>query len=467
MGNNMRYSLTAILFSTLFTTILFEMRLTAEEPARDKSPMRSDDGNARSDFNPIEMFSFGKSLFQAKQIHPAIYQATGVSNTTMVVTDEGNVVIDTALAQVAPLHKRALKRSNNNKVTHIILTHAHKDHTGGLPTWRTPDTEVIAHENSVEFLHYQARLAAFFSKRNSAQFDISLPAELPKGNFGADIHATTLFKDEHHFKLGGVDFHLFHTPGETHDHISVWIPQYKAAIVGDNYYRSFPNLYTPRGTKPRWALDYVKSIDTVLGWEPEILISGHSAAIAGKEQVRTSLSKYRDAILHVHDQTVAGMNAGKSVHTLMKEIKLPKENGLSEKYGSVAWSVRGIYEGYAGWFDGNPSSLYTTPRSDVYPDIVKMAGGPTMVAKTAMQRIEHGEIVAGLHLADIAIAADASNVIALQARISALTALEKKASNSIEAGWLRHGIRETESQLAKTVIASRGPKPAELRSPNK
>ncbi len=33
---------------------------------------------------------------------------------------------------------------------------------------------------------------------------------------------------------------------ETYDHLCVWVPQYKAAFVGDNYYESFPNIYTLR-----------------------------------------------------------------------------------------------------------------------------------------------------------------------------------------------------------------------------
>ena len=46
-------------------------------------------------------------------------------------------------------------------------------------------------------------------------------------------------------------FDLLHTPGETPDHLTVWIPEFKAAFIGDNFYESFPNLYTLRGTETR------------------------------------------------------------------------------------------------------------------------------------------------------------------------------------------------------------------------
>ena len=48
------------------------------------------------------------------------------------------------------------------------------------------------------------------------------------------------------------------------------------------------------------------------------------------------------------------MNAGKDVFTLMHEIKLPPELEVGEGYGNLIWSIRGIYEGYAGWFDLQP-----------------------------------------------------------------------------------------------------------------
>lgn len=442
--------------SAFMTALVFDVQAVAEMP---NVPA------AKPSFSGVRFFDVSSLLPRATKIHESILQASGLSNTTMVTTSEGNVVIDTSLAQVAGLHKKMLRHESAAPIRYIILTHAHKDHTGGIDVWREQGTEVIAHQNSVEFLNYQARLAPFFSRRNSAQFAVSLPPEESKGNFGAQIDATLLFEDEHKFNLGGVDFHLFHTPGETYDHVSVWIPQFKAAFVGDNYYRSFPNLYTPRGTKPRWALDYVDSLNKVISWEPEILISGHSPAILGKDRIAETLKRYRDAILHVHDETVKGMNEGKSVHQLMQEIKLPPDLEQDEKYGSVRWSVRGIYEGYAGWFDGNPANFYGQPASEIYPEMVAMAGGPTAVAHQAERLFKEGKVVQGLHMADMALSADQNNRAALQVRLVALQQLAKDSKNAIEMGWLLHGSRDASSrlkQLARNPPGTDTPQPAEL-----
>jgi alkyl sulfatase BDS1-like metallo-beta-lactamase superfamily hydrolase len=79
------------------------------------------------------------------------------------------------------------------------------------------------------------------------------------------------------------------------------------------------------------------------------------------------------------------MNSGKDVFRLMQEIKLPAQFDLSESFGRVSWSVRGIYDGYAGWFDTNPASMYELPPSSVYPDLVKLAGGPEAIVRLAIK----------------------------------------------------------------------------------
>ena len=82
--------------------------------------------------------------------------------------------------------------------------------------------------------------------------------------------------------------------------------------------------------------------------EPEILCTGHFDPIEGRDTIRTELTRVRDAVQYVNDATVAGMNEGKDVFTLMRDIRLPDELAVGEGYGKVSWGVRSIWEGYAG-----------------------------------------------------------------------------------------------------------------------
>lgn len=387
----------------------------------------------------------------AQKVHPAIFKATGFGNTFMVVTRDGNVIIDTSLPNVAPKHKELLSAVSTGPVRAIIITHAHGDHTGGIDLWREDGTEVIMHAESVAFLHYQKRLEEFFKRRNAAQFgfDLNLVKTDPhrNGNYDADIPADTLVGDAHTFKLGDYTFQIMHTPGETYDAVSVFIPEINALFVGDLFYPSFPNIYTLRGTKPRWALDYAQSIDKVLALAPDILLPSHGEPVMGADSIRKALITYRDAILYVHDQTVAGMNQGKDVYTLMKEIRLPENLNIGEIYGKVSWSVRGIYEGYAGWFDGNPASMYPVPARTVIPELVALAGGPDRAAEHAEKLLEEGEAIQALRLTQGILTAAPDHRRALETQLAAYKTLRKKALNFNEAGWLNFGIRQTEGAL--------------------
>jgi len=394
---------------------------------------------------------------EAVKINDSVYMAPAAGNVYLVKTPAGNVVIDTALADQAPNAKKLLDAVSDAPVKYIILTHGHADHIGGISLWKEPGTQIIAQRNYVEFVNYVSRLAGFFGPRNAAAFNRPAP-EVGRwaGNFGGKIDPTIFFDEKYQFTLGGVEFDLFSTPGETPDHLTVWIPAYKAAFIGDNYSgigipepNSFPNLYAIRGTKPRWALDWIKSLDTVLQLKPEIVLNGHGDPIFGHQEITRRLTRYRDAIQYVHDETVKGMNSGKDVFTLMQEIKLPGSYDLSQVFGKVSWSVRGIYDGYAGWYDMNPASMYELPPSSVYPDLVRLAGGPEAITRLALEKVEAGKPVEALHLTDVVLASDQKNNAALNARIKALEYLQKACDNYVEEGWLEYGIAKAKQTLAQ------------------
>jgi alkyl sulfatase BDS1-like metallo-beta-lactamase superfamily hydrolase len=399
----------------------------------------------------------GKEKPEIVKINDSIYEAMGPggSHTFLILTSGGNVVVDTSNPDVGPLHAKALKAISKAPVRYIVLTHAHFDHTGGISQWKQAGTRIVAQREQIEFRNYERRLNNFYAARNEAQFGHPYPKDAQwAGNFGATQLADIFFDDKYEFTVGGVKFELYHTPGETPDHLTVWIPQFKAAFTGDNYgfYGNdipdpFPALYTLRGTEPRWALDYVGSMNRILALKPEILLPSHGLPVRGNAEITRRLTKYRDAIQYVHDATVKGMNEGRDVYTLMNEIHLPPEFGVGEAGGRVSWSVRGIYQGYVGWFDKKPETMYQTPVTAVYGDVVRLAGGPDGIVKLAQQRIQSGKPVEALHLTSIALAGDASNRGALETRLKALELLQAACQNGPEMGWLKFAIREANQTL--------------------
>ena len=379
------------------------------------------------------------------KVAEGIYREENSCNSYLVTTNAGNVLIDPGGARDPESWLRKINPSS--PLSAILLTHGHEDHYGGIESWKGDrNIPVIGQREIEEFLAYNDRLSAFLAHRVSAQTGTPMPKQ-------EDLQAKTpllcteLFDKTYSYECGGLHFECSHTGGETPDQGVIWIPELKAVFIGDNFYTSFPNIYTLRGTKPRWALDYVKALDKALSLEPEVLLPGHGYPLMGKEYIQRNVRKYRDAIQYVHDATVKGMNEGKDVYTLMQEIKLPPELRLPQFFGRVSWSVRGIFDGYAGWFDENPSSMYMLPPSAISTELLKVCGGSEAVSKRAQELVAGGDEVRALHMTDIVLAAEPSSKAAWEARLTALKSLLSKSRNSIEANWLRFGIRTAEDKI--------------------
>jgi alkyl sulfatase BDS1-like metallo-beta-lactamase superfamily hydrolase len=130
----------------------------------------------------------------------------------------------------------------------------------------------------------------------------------------------------------------------------------------------------------------------------------------------------------------------------MKSIKLPPELQVGEGYGAISWSVRGIYEGYAGWFDGDPATMYATAPSEADAELVRLAGGAGPIAARAEALVAIDPALA-LRLTSAAIALEPHNKAALTARRHALEKLLAASKNSNESGWLHAGLNQVDAAL--------------------
>ena len=107
----------------------------------------------------------------------SIWMAPGFGNTFLIITTDGNVIVDTSIAPNAPRHRELLRKVSDAPVRYILLTHGHGDHNGGVATWKEAGTEVVAQREYAEILHYQNRLRGFFGRRNAAQFQGQVPLD--------------------------------------------------------------------------------------------------------------------------------------------------------------------------------------------------------------------------------------------------------------------------------------------------
>lgn len=390
-----------------------------------------------------------KSWRRTHEITPELLRQEEQCNTYLVRTSAGDVVIDPG---GAPRLSSALRRLHGGRaLLAVLLTHGHPDHRAGISTWvGDRAVPIIAQRQHAELLAEQDRIAALLARRSAIIAGTPMP---PAASAAAPtpVQPTEFFDQHHVIEAGGVRIEMIHTPSETPDTTTIWIPSLRAAVVADTFYSSFPNLSTPRGGRTRSALDYVRALDVALSLEPELLLPGHEEPIFGRDAVRRRLQTYRDAVAWVHDAVVRGINEGVGVRALMGDLALPDDLVLPERFGRVSWSVRGLYELYAGWFDGQPESLYALADSTAAAELAALAGADAVVER-AQDLLASGDAVRALHLTRAVLAVAPAHSGAVAVRLAALRNLLAASRNYFERGLLQHAIRE--------VDAPRGPSAA-------
>ncbi len=201
------------------------------------------------------------------------------------------------------------------------------------------------------------------------------PVRYPKRGGGVftaahDTNPTHFLKGERQtIKVGGVELELVSSPGETNDQLFAWYPAGKVLFAGDNFYWSFPNLYAIRGTPNRSVRLWAESLGKLAAYDAEAVVGGHTKPIMGADEVKQVLTDYHAAVQFIHDKTVEGMNKGLTPDELVEYVQLPEDlaskDYLQPFYGHPEWGVRSVFNGYLGWFDGNPSNLFRlTPKDE-------------------------------------------------------------------------------------------------------
>ena len=406
------------------------------------------------------------------KIHIAI--GFGIANSIMVEGDNGNIIIDASdsVYEAAQIYTN-FKKLNPNPVKAIIYTHNHGDHTFGAAYYLSVQEEkpkIIAHETT-DF--YMQRILGIInpiiSTRSTRMFGTALPEEdvinvgigkslnVSKSPFGY-LKPDTTFSDELKLQISGINIELYHAPGETNDQLFVWLPDHKSLMPGDNIYKTFPNLYTIRGTTHRDVMGWVNSLDKMLSLNPEYIFPSHTKPIIGND-ISSTLTLYRDAIQFVHDQTVRLMNEGYYPDQIIEMIELPnsiqESPFLSEFYGTVRWSVKSIFNGYLGWFNGNPTELDPLPRKKEAQMLAELVGGEEKLLFALKNAVNSNEMQWALELSDKLLALEYNSEEVKSLRSQALTYIGLRSSNPNKRNYFLTSALELNSGFDTFPIAER------------
>jgi glyoxylase-like metal-dependent hydrolase (beta-lactamase superfamily II) len=387
---------------------------------------------------------------RAEEIAPGLWVSPGLSNSYLLTTGEGRVIVNTGMGFEGPVHRANFDAVDPSPVRYIVFTQGHVDHVGGLDSLRDPETTVVAQANwtlwrddNERLIPYRASRSAFAFKETLTSGIQAIQRRLGSSRLaGQSVPAVDLdFEDILTLEVGGRRMELISVPGgETTDSLVVWLPGQCICLCGNVFgplFGHIPNLVTMRGDRYRDALTAIASIERVRDLRPDLLVTGHFAPIAGAELIHAELNRLRDAIRYVHDRTVEGMNAGKDVRTLMREITLPTEYEVGQGYGRVAWDVRAIWENYSGWFHHESTTeLYPVGFGAVAADVVELAGADALVDR-ARKHLADGRPLQAIHLAELVGADHAGARHVLREAHEKLLA---GSTNFWETAWLKNQI---------------------------
>ena len=385
-----------------------------------------------------------------------VWMSPGWTNSYLLPTDEGRVVVNTGMGFEGPLHRRAFDAVDGAPVRAVLITQGHYDHVGGIDVVKDEESEVITQANFTTWRDDNERLETFRSRNSAFAFIDAILAAMEYARsvgVGAVPQArpepTIIVEDRLELTFGGRHLELIATPGgETFDSMVVWEPESRTLFSGNLFGPLFghvPNLVTIRGDRYRDALTYIDSIDLVLRLRPERLITGHFDPILGADLIAEEVSALQESMRWVHDRTVEGMNAGADVHALMREVHIPDHLDVGEGYGQTKWNVRAIWENYAGWFHHRSTTeLYGVAPLAIASDLVAAAGADTLVA-LGRTHLDADRAVEALQLTDIVLAADAAHAGARGLAIEAHERLLEATTNFWERAWLQRSI----AKLAK------------------
>ncbi len=340
-----------------------------------------------------------------------------MANTCVFDTKDGLVIFDVPIRQFAQKTFDAIRRITDKQIKYIIYSHGHFDHAFGygpfieeakIKGWDMP--EVIAHENCIRRFEKYEILGKYHDWINKQQFaSVSGRGQDAVVSAHETLEPTIILRgneSSYSFKLGDVNFEIYHDIGETDDSIWLWVPEKKTICTGDLMVSSFPNIGNPFKVQ-RYPKDWAIAMEKMIEKNAEYLVPGHGRLIEGKEKGRDVLSIPGEVMHFVHDEVVKRLNEGKWFEEIYHEMleaypeKFKKHKILRGIYGCYRFAIHATYRLYHGWYDsGNPTDLFPAKTDDVAREFLKISSEEKYL-EHAKKLYSEGKKQLALHVLDI------------------------------------------------------------------
>lgn len=414
------------------------------------------------------------------EVTKGVYQVRGLdlSNMTLVEGNEGVIVIDPLTTVECAATALSLYRQHrgDRKVTGVIYSHSHIDHFGGaqgiLPLAKSHDIPIIAPEGFMEEALSENLYAGNAMRRRAVfMYGTALPKG-PEGQIGCGLGMgvptgvnslvppnVSIYKTGEDYVVDGVRIVFQMVPGsEAPSEMNFFFPDHRALYIAECATHSLHNIITLRGAQVRDAKAWAQYLDESLslyGHLSDVLCAGHAWPTWGEKEIAEILSDQRDMYAFLHDQTVRMMNKGLSGIEIAEVLTLPPS--LQRKwycqgfYGSVSHNVKGIYQRYIGWFDGNPAHLWEHPPKENAARYIECMGGVDEVVRKAEEFAERGDLRFAATLLGHVVSLDSTHINSKMALAGVFTKLGYGTENGTWRNFYLTGARE--------LVAEKGHQP--------
>jgi alkyl sulfatase BDS1-like metallo-beta-lactamase superfamily hydrolase len=403
-----------------------------------------------------------------------VWSAVGwqLGNVVAIDAPEGLIIVDTG-ESVSESRKimDELRKVSAKPVKAVVYTHFHPDHINGLQAFVSPEqvasgeVQIYAHDTLLANVVAQgAQVGPVLGVRSAYTFGTFLkPADNKDMNGGIGpiakaepstfIAPTITFKERLDTTIAGLPVQFFHAPSEAPDEIVLYLPNNKVLISAEvDQGPTLPNIHTLRGTKFRDPVLWVASLDLLRSLKAEYMVPLHGRPVTGAEKVEEVLRMTRDGIAYIHDQTVRWMNKGLTPDELVEKVKLPPHLAsytpyLREYYGTVKHSVRQIYNGYLGWFQGDPVDLDPIPPREKAQRLIALMGGRDKLLLEAGKAYLAGDYQWAAELSGYAIRVDREDELARDIKARSFRKLGYASMNINWRNWYLTSAMELEGQF--------------------
>jgi alkyl sulfatase BDS1-like metallo-beta-lactamase superfamily hydrolase len=376
------------------------------------------DGEAPATVNPSLWRQAGlNNIHGLFEVTEGVYQLRGfdLSNMSLIRGASGWIVVDPLTSKETASTAMAFAREHlgDDPISAVIFTHSHIDHFGGVlgVLGTDSDTQILAPIGFMEEATSENVLAGTTMSRRSMYMYGNQLEHSARGHVGSGlgkspavgspgIATPTRLIDTtgESITLDGVEFIFQNAPGsEAPAELTFYLPQHKAFCGAEVVSRNMHNLYTLRGAKVRDALKWSHYIDEAmqLFGGADVYFGSHHWPLWGQADIADFLKKQRDGYKYIHDQTLRLAALGYTPREIAEELQLPESLRTSFPnrgyYGTLKHNAKAVYQGYFGWYDGNPANLDPLPPTEAAERYVKMMGGAQNILQQAQVYFDEGD----------------------------------------------------------------------------